>query len=134
MFDEGRIYVRRGIAHPDYDEYTSENDIALLELDEPLEFSSTVLPGCLDTQRTRTNYGDRLVVTGFGVTSKPVYDPKNNQVVNGGTRSRFLKELDIVDISETDERCASFEENICVDSKSPGTDESVCFFDIGKFF
>lgn len=51
--------------------------------------------------------------------------------VQYGTPSRFLKELDVIDNSENDERCAKFEENVCIDSKSPGMEESICFGDTG---
>ena len=132
MYDEGRINVKRILPHPNFNQETLENDVALLELEEPLEFSSTVLPGCLDTQSDRKNYGD-VVATGFGVTSKVVFDPKTGMPVKMSSASRFLKQLDNVDISENDQRCYDFKSSLCVDSKSSGTSESVCLGDNGEF-
>lgn len=130
MYDEGRINVKKIHMHPDFDQETVDNDIALLELDESLELSDTVLPGCLDTQRDRRNYGD-VVATGFGLTSKLVIDPMTGKPVRMGSPSRFLKELENIDTSETDPRCHDFKSSLCVDSKSEGTDESVCLGDSG---
>ena len=132
MYDEGRINVKRIIPHPELDKLTLNNDVALLELEEPLEFSSTVLPGCLDMQRDRKNYGD-VVATGFGLTSKLVIDPETDRAVKIPSASRFLKQLDNVDLSEISERCQKYKSNICVYSKPLGTSESVCLFDNGKF-
>ena len=132
MYDEGRINVKRIIPHPELDKLTLNNDVALLELEEPLEFSSTVLPGCLDMQRDRKNYGD-VVATGFGLTSKLVIDPETDRAVKIPSASRFLKQLDNVDISENDQRCYDFKSSLCVDSKSSGTSESVCLGDNGEF-
>ena len=130
MFDKGRIKVKRSIVHPKFDEKTLENNIVLLELEKPLSFGSGVLPGCLDMQNSSRSFGD-LVATGYGFTSKfvlyhgfPVGSPKS---------SRFLKELESKDISSTEPRCQTFKDTICIDSKSAGTDESICFGDEGKF-
>lgn len=131
IYNEGRIKAKRIISHPSFNGETFENDIAIIELEEPLEFSETVLPGCLDTESARQNYGD-IIATGFGLTSKLVIDPLTGRLVYTPSVSRFLKEVDYKDVSETEERCQDFKSNICVDSKSPGTEESVCLGDSGK--
>ena len=132
MFNEGRNKVKRSIVHPKFNKETLENNLALLELEELLNFGSGVLPGCLDTQNSSRNYGD-LVVSGFGLTSKLVLDHDSGWPVGFAQKSRNLKELDYKDISGTEPRCQTFKDSLCVDSKSAGTDESVCLGDEGKF-
>ena len=132
MYDEGRVKVKGIIVHPNYNQRGFKNDIALLELKNPLQFSSTVLPGCLDTQRDRRNYGE-VLATGYGLTTKRVIDLRTGKLIWRGSVSRFLKELLNVDISETAEQCQKVKSNICIDSKSPGTLESVCFGDSGMW-
>ena len=130
IFNEGRICAKNVHIHPDHNEDTFENEIALLELEEPLDFSSGhVLPGCLDAQRARKNYGD-LVGTGYGLTSEGTIDPLTGELLD--TSSRFLKELDLQDISETENRCQTSKSEICVDTKSPGSDDAICIDDHGE--
>ena len=131
IYENGRIYAKNVIPHPDYDPKTQENDIALLELEEPLEFTDTVLPGCLDNQKAKSNYGD-VVITGYGLTSKVILDMNTGEPVAKGSVSRWLKELDYKDISDSGEmeRCEKFKGILCVDSKT-GIRESGCFGDSG---
>lgn len=133
IYDEGRIYVKQIVVHPDLNQTTWDNDLTLLELEEELEFNSTVLPGCLDTQTDRKNYGD-VVATGYGHIVTSLRHSEDESPWVWGDPSRFLKELDHVDISETDSRCQAFRKSICVESKSTGNRErdSLCHGDTGK--
>ena len=117
--------------HPNFDAREIANDIALIKLEKPLELSQTVLPGCLDTEKARKSYGD-LVITGYGVTSKRIFDIKNRREIGVPSSSRFLKELGYKDISESGEKCQSIPGILCVDSQS-GIKESSCFGDSGEF-
>lgn len=46
IWDAGRIKVKKAIVHPKYNlKRELENDIALLELEHPIQFSDTVGPG-----------------------------------------------------------------------------------------
>lgn len=46
MFDNGKIGVKNKIIYPTYDKFGYANDdMALLELEKPLDFSSKVSPG-----------------------------------------------------------------------------------------
>lgn len=68
IYNEGRIYAKRLILHPDYkldDKRIPLNDIALIELAHPVEFNDVVSPACLDNNPSR-NYGDNLIITGYG--------------------------------------------------------------------
>ena len=55
------------ILHEGYDNYT--NDIALIELDRPIRFNSSISPLCLPCGEYPA-VGDKCWVTGFGKTSK----------------------------------------------------------------
>ncbi|XP_069974520.1 ovochymase-1-like [Penaeus vannamei] len=64
---EKRHAIKRTIIHPDYEDETVDNDIALLEV-EPIEFSRRVTPVCLPEQTDA--YDDVLAtVTGWGTLS-----------------------------------------------------------------
>ena len=129
IYNHGRIYAKRVIAHPQFDTSNLANDIALLELEQPLSLSDTILPGCLDTERARKNYGD-VVIAGYGLTTKVIVDMRNGEPLGKYSSSRFLKELDYKDISETGKKCESFKGILCVDSRS-GIRESGCYGDSG---
>jgi len=54
--------------HYNYDSSRNLNDIALVRLDKPVEFSGTIVPACLpSTNRTLAN--EAITITGYGVTS-----------------------------------------------------------------
>ena len=103
-----------------------------MELEEPLGFGNGVLPGCMDTQNSSRSYG-HLIATGYGLKNKWVVDSDSRFPVGIVKFSRFLKELDYEDISSTEQRCLTYKDGICADSKSAGTEESICFGDEGKF-
>ena len=131
IYNQGRTYSERLIMHPNFNLEDFLNDIALIKLEKPLELSQTVLPGCLDTEKARKSYGD-VVITGYGLTSKPIVDRKQGREIGNPSNSRFLKELGYKDISESDEKCRGSPGILCVDSQS-GIKESGCYGDSGKF-
>ncbi|CAL4117149.1 unnamed protein product, partial [Meganyctiphanes norvegica] len=57
--------VRRKIIHPDFDSYTYENDLALIELEDPFDLDIHVQPICLP-EKGELSSGLRAVVTGWG--------------------------------------------------------------------
>ncbi|XP_042892757.1 proclotting enzyme-like [Penaeus japonicus] len=65
---ESRHAIRRTVLHPNYEDETVDNDIALLEV-EPIEFSDRVMPVCLPEQKD--DYDDvSATVTGWGTLSE----------------------------------------------------------------
>lgn len=59
--------VKRIITHPSYNDITYDYDIALMELEEPLEFTKTVQPICLPAATHVFPMGMSCWVTGWGV-------------------------------------------------------------------
>jgi secreted trypsin-like serine protease len=57
--------VRRVIVHRDYNAQTFENDIALLELDSPVEYQPHVVPICMPNE-AEISVGQSAYVTGWG--------------------------------------------------------------------
>lgn len=51
-------------AHPNYKRPSKYNDIALIKLDKPVDFTPFVRPACLDTQPTISN--KKAIAIGFG--------------------------------------------------------------------
>ncbi|MBN3309803.1 ST14 protein, partial [Amia calva] len=59
--------VRRIITHEQYNMETLDSDLALLELERPLEFSSSVQPVCLPPRSHSIPAGQPCFVTGWGL-------------------------------------------------------------------
>uniref|UniRef100_A0A8C4V8N9 Vitamin K-dependent protein C n=1 Tax=Falco tinnunculus TaxID=100819 RepID=A0A8C4V8N9_FALTI len=76
--DEQTIWVDKCVAHENYTKETSDNDIAMLHLAEPVLYNKYALPICLPTrelaEQELMRSGNQMVVTGWGSTS----DVKNN--------------------------------------------------------
>ncbi|KAF7668839.1 hypothetical protein LDENG_00279660 [Lucifuga dentata] len=59
--------IRRILLHPQYDQYTSDYDIALLELSAPVFFNDLVQPVCVPAPSHTFSTGTSCFVTGWGV-------------------------------------------------------------------
>uniref|UniRef100_A0A668SAZ7 Peptidase S1 domain-containing protein n=1 Tax=Oreochromis aureus TaxID=47969 RepID=A0A668SAZ7_OREAU len=59
--------IRRILLHPQYDQFTSDYDIALLELSAPVFFSDLVQPVCVPSSSHTFTTGTSCYVTGWGV-------------------------------------------------------------------
>lgn len=74
--------------HESFDVDTYNNDIAVIELDRPVEFTSALKPACLPTT-TETNYTSRVgVVAGWGFLSEDKEIPSVLQKVKVPVWSR----------------------------------------------
>lgn len=59
--------IRRILLHPQYDQFTSDYDIALLELSTPVFFNELVQPVCMPAPSHSFTTGTNCYVTGWGV-------------------------------------------------------------------
>ncbi|XP_024136443.1 suppressor of tumorigenicity 14 protein isoform X1 [Oryzias melastigma] len=59
--------IRRILLHPQYDQFTSDYDIALLELSAPVFFNDLVQPVCVPASSHTFTTGTSCYVTGWGV-------------------------------------------------------------------
>ncbi|XP_045155861.1 vitamin K-dependent protein C isoform X2 [Echinops telfairi] len=68
------LNIQQIFIHPNYTKSTSDNDIALLHLEEPVIFSQAIVPICLPdsglSERELTQVGQEMVVTGWGFRSE----------------------------------------------------------------
>jgi hypothetical protein len=80
--------ARKKVVHPKYNFYTYENDLALVQLDQPLQFSPHVAPICLPPDNIDL-VGRNATVTGWG------------RLNEGGTLPTILQEV-IVPIVSND--------------------------------
>ena len=62
--------LKRIISHPYFNDFTFDYDIALLELEQPAEYSSTVRPICLPEASHTFPTGKAIWVTGWGHTQE----------------------------------------------------------------
>ncbi|MGH0183649.1 UNVERIFIED_CONTAM: hypothetical protein FKN15_012496 [Acipenser sinensis] len=90
--------------HPNYNPFTFDNDVAVLELSDPLEFSSTVYPLCLPDATHTFPAGKSCFVTGWGALAesgplanilqkaevKIINDTVCDTVMSGEVTSRML--------------------------------------------
>lgn len=70
------------ICHPEYDSLTYENDICLLKLLAPVNFTDYIQPVCLASENSTFHDGIMSWVTGFGVT-------------DSGSTSNTLQEVEV---------------------------------------
>ncbi|XP_051994638.1 polyserase-2-like isoform X2 [Xyrauchen texanus] len=75
--------VSQVITHPQYDESTHDNDMSLLHLSSPVNFTAYVKPVCLAAEGSTFNNGSDMWVTGWGDISSSVSlpSPQNLQDV-----------------------------------------------------
>lgn len=81
--------LKRVITHPSFNDFTFDYDIALLELEQPVEYSSTVRPICLPDTSHVFPTGKAIWVTGWGHTYEggerpPAPPPPWNEAVQEG--------------------------------------------------
>ncbi|CAL4072041.1 unnamed protein product, partial [Meganyctiphanes norvegica] len=82
------------VIHPDYNEANMKNDIALLHLTLPINYSRSVYPACLPFEYSSEDFnGENATVTGWGTTSQ------------GGDLSEPLMEVQLPVISNIE--CAA---------------------------
>ncbi|XP_026519701.1 suppressor of tumorigenicity 14 protein homolog [Notechis scutatus] len=62
--------IKRIIVHPNYDQYISDYDIALLEMEAPVFFTELVQPICLLSSPRVFIYGTVCYVTGWGAVKE----------------------------------------------------------------
>uniref|UniRef100_H3DFT8 Suppressor of tumorigenicity 14 protein homolog n=1 Tax=Tetraodon nigroviridis TaxID=99883 RepID=H3DFT8_TETNG len=60
--------LKRIIPHPNYNEYTYDNDVALMELDSPVTYSDYIQPICLPAPQHDFPVGETVWITGWGAT------------------------------------------------------------------
>ncbi|XP_065162205.1 chymotrypsin-2-like [Atheta coriaria] len=68
------------ITHPDYNQYGYRSDVAVIILDEDIEFTNMVQPIRMTSRRVRGD--ERLTSAGWGYTSFPGQAPNNLQWMN----------------------------------------------------
>ncbi|KAI7803509.1 trypsin II-P29-like [Triplophysa rosa] len=83
--------VRLVIKHPSYDESTENNDIALLELSSPVEFTNYIWPICLAATGSTFGAGTKSWITGWGLL-----------IANSNQLPDILQEVEIPIVSDTD--------------------------------
>ena len=114
MNDEGIfIQVEEIFQHPDYDNSTYANDIAVLKLESCVEFEKELAPICMPTDDPENKFvGNIATVTGWGALE---YE---------GDSSHVLMEVNLPIISN--EECLNiydvFDHMICADGSSAGMD------------
>ncbi|KAG7479094.1 suppressor of tumorigenicity 14 protein [Solea senegalensis] len=60
--------LKQVISHPNYNAYTYDNDIALMELDSPVTYSDYIKPICLPAPQHDFPTGNTVWITGWGAT------------------------------------------------------------------
>ena len=137
IFDAGRIKVKRYVIHPGYtaggqqdtpEEYVL-NDIAILELEKPIDFDDYVQAGCIQKAAMSSYPNDHLLTAGYGLINPFVFDNVTGRGLPGNTLSRLLKEVELKDVSSTAKKCLDNKSLVCANSINEG--ESSCKGDSG---
>ena len=117
LYDEDMyVEVEKVIPHPDSAgkwPRVTLNDISLMRLRKPLNFSSTVQPACLDNVHQEF-YGEPLKTIGFGSTNSIRVDVEKDKLTNPQI-SRYLKEAIVFENTNSSKLCEGMtKQNICV--------------------
>ncbi|XP_026018390.1 serine protease 27-like [Astatotilapia calliptera] len=104
------------ICHPDYNALTYENDMCLLQLSTPVNFTDYIQPVCLAAAGSTFNNGTSSWVTGFGTLE------------SGGLTPEILQEVNVPIVGNNQCRCelqnfAAITDNmICAGLQNGGKD------------
>ena len=82
--------IRRILLHPKYDQFSSDYDIALLELSTPVFFNDLVQPVCIPASSHVFSTGTNCYVTGWGVLME---DGRSRSKVSDGTEARARSQI-----------------------------------------
>ncbi|XP_068444383.1 trypsin II-P29-like [Clinocottus analis] len=87
--------LERIVCHPSYDFLTNENDICLLKLSAPVEFTDYIQPVCLASAGSTFHPGVNSWVSGFGLTEADAF-----------SGSDVLQEVNVPIVGNNECRCA----------------------------
>ena len=71
--------IVRVINHPNYDSQTTNNDIALVKLDQKVEYTKYIRPACLVESGEVLADGKEVVISGWGTTKSGGNQPNKLQ-------------------------------------------------------
>lgn len=90
------------IIHPDYDEKSLENNIALIKLNNPVMFNEYISPICLPQVETLTKPGDTVVTAGWGEELSSLMKVDLTVISNEDCKSQYTNvTVDGVNIGST---------------------------------
>jgi len=112
-FDDGQedIPVKTVVLHENYDSFTVENDICLLELESAATMSDTVATIALPSNHEEYEAGTMCTVTGWGAVSE------------GGHLANKLQKVEVPVVSDADCRSSYGQEDITDSMICAGLDE-----------
>ena len=89
---EIRIRVKSKSIHPEYwvEGDTAAYDIAILTIEKPVKFSSTILPACLPKDANKTHLGHQVITAGWGRSIL-----KDNETEPSYPKQRVLRAVNI---------------------------------------
>lgn len=61
-----RRFLKQVIPHPNYNYDTYDNDIALMELERPVDYTDFIKPICLPAPQHIFEVGKQVYITGWG--------------------------------------------------------------------
>merc|ERR1712066_129539 len=110
--DYNRVSLSAITDHPDYNDWTLDNDFSILTLAEPVPFTLEVSPACLPSDFSQDYAGQVATVTGWGTLQ------------SGGNQPAVLNEVDVTVQTNTE----------CTAAYGTGeiTSNMICAADAGK--
>lgn len=87
--------IKQIIPHPYYNHYTFDNDIALMELSKPVEYSDYIKPICLPSPQHVFASGSTVWITGWGATREggfaaTVLQKAQVRIINHGVCDKLM--------------------------------------------
>ncbi|KAJ8402157.1 hypothetical protein AAFF_G00370220 [Aldrovandia affinis] len=89
--------LKQIIQHPNYNSYTFDNDIALMELDTPVTLNHNIWPICLPTATYSFPAGTNVWITGWGATREggfaaQVLQKAEVRIINGTVCKKLMSD------------------------------------------
>ncbi|XP_030601164.1 ST14 transmembrane serine protease matriptase a [Archocentrus centrarchus] len=81
--------LKQIIPHPNYNSFTFDNDIALMQLDSPVSYTDYIRPICLPSPQHDFPVGEGVTITGWGATRE------------GGSAATVLQKASVRIINQT---------------------------------
>lgn len=100
------ISIEDFIVHEQYSKITKQNDIALVKLSQPVTFSKTIRPACL--QQTKEIGELKAIATGWGHTGD-LYQSESDELLK--------VQLDIMDVSSCRKAFEIYNSNLVINEK-----------------
>lgn len=134
-FDQERRYIKNLTIHPNYDSTWFKNDIVILELDQPINFTDRIQPICMPS--VEVTGGEDTIVMGWGYNYGTVAPADENKLQYAHVPvipRDICRQRDWYSVAVTENMiCAGFEEGMIDSCNGDSGGPLVMLNEVGDF-